>query len=125
MTSDVRTRTLAGLRADIDLPRSDAEAILELLGSAQLSVESHGDTFCAGLLDQCAALLRERYGLRDMARCGDPAWADSSVPAVVHLLIYVKAEVNERLRDPACVEVLDLCINRLLQSHWPRTVTAH
>jgi hypothetical protein len=109
----------------MDRPESDVKAILELLAAAQLSVSSHGDTFCAGLLDRCAAHLRERYGLAAVARCGDPAWADSGVPAVVHLLIYVKAEVDERLYDPACVEVLDQCIGRLLHSHWPRTVTAH
>jgi len=125
MTGDARARTLAGLRADNDRPDSDVLAILELLASAQLSVTSHGDTFCAGLLDQCAAQLRERYGLAAAVRRGDPAWADSGAATVVHLLIYVRAEVNERLHDPACVEVLGLCIDRLLRSHWPRIVTAH
>jgi hypothetical protein len=91
---------------------------------------SHGDTFCAGLLDQCAAHLRERYGLGATARRGDPAWADSSVPAVVHLLIYARAEVNERLQDAGCAAVLGQCIDRLLRMHVPqleewRTVTAH
>jgi hypothetical protein len=87
---------------------------------------SHGDTFCAGLLDQCAAHLRERYGLGATARRGDPAWADSSVPAVVHLLIYARAEVNERLQDAGCAAVLGQCIDRLLPQleEW-RTVTAH
>jgi len=123
-------RTLAGLRADIDRPEWDVHAILELLGSAQLSVESHGDSFCAGLLEQCAAHLRERHGFSGCRQNGDPVWADSSLPALVHLLIYVQAEVEDKLRDPACVEVFDQCIDRLLQTHRLepeelRTVTAH
>ena len=105
-------RTLAGLRMEIDLPSSDILAILQLIGSARLSVSRQGDAFCVGLLDQCAAHLRERFGLGDTARRGDPAWADSTVPAVVHLLIYVQAEVEERLRDGVCVAVLDQCIDR-------------
>jgi len=130
MTSDARTRMLAGLRADIDLPESDIEAILDLLGSAQLSVESHGDNFCAGLLQQCAAHLRERHGFSGSRQNGDPVWTESSLPAVVHLLIYVQAEVEDKLRDRACVEVLDQCIDCLLQTHRPqpeelRIVTAH
>ncbi len=130
MTSDARTRTLAALRANIDHPLSEIHAILELLGSAQLSVESHGDSFCAGLLAQCAAQLRERYGLSGTSLIGDPVWAGSSLPAVVHLLIYVQAEVGEKLGNTACVAALDRCIDRLLQTHRPqaeefRTLTAH
>lgn len=130
MTSDARMRTLAGLRADIDLPESDVLAILELLGSAQLSVESHGDNFCAGLLEQCATQLRRRHGVSRTQPSGDPVWAESSLPALVHLLIYVQAEVAEKLRDPECAVAIDQCIDRLLQTYRPRpeelrTVTAH
>jgi hypothetical protein len=131
MKREARMTTLAGLRVDIDLPSSDIRAILQLIGSAQLSIANHGDAFCAGLLDQCAAQLRERFGLGDTARSNDPAWADSSLPAVVHLLIYVQAEVTDRLGDPAWAAVLDQCIDRLLQIHVPQphdcgqAVTAH
>jgi len=123
-------RTLAGLRVDIDVPESDVQAILELLGSAQLSVESHGDTFCAGILAQCAAQLRRRHGLSGTRQGGDPMWAESSLPALVHLLIYVQAEVKEKLRDPQCAAAIDRCIDRVLHTHRPvpaelRTVTAH
>jgi hypothetical protein len=123
-------KTLMGLRADIDLPESDVQAILELLISARLSVESHGDSFCAGILEQCAAQLRQRHGLSATPQGGDPVWSESSLPALVHLLIYVQAEVEEKLCDPKCAAALDQCIDRLLQTHRPRpeelhTVTAH
>src|SRR5690348_2381340 len=100
MTGDARTRALAGLRTNIDLPSSDILAILEMIGSAQLSVTSHGDTFCAGLLEQCAAHLREHHGFSGLPQSGDPVWTETSLPAVVHLLIYVQAEVTEKLHDP-------------------------
>jgi hypothetical protein len=130
MTIGARMRILAGLRADIDLAESDARAILELLGSARLSVESHGDSFCAGLLDQCATQLRERHGLSGTQQSGDPVWAESNLPALIHLLIYVQAEVAETLRDTQCAAALGRCIDRLLQTHRPqpeelRPVTAH
>ncbi len=131
MKREARVRTLVGLRADIDLPTSDILAILGLLGSAQMSIASHGDIFCVGLLDQCAGLLRRRYGLAGTVRGGDPVWADSSLAAVVHLLIYVQAEVEETLRDPQGAAVLGRCIDRLLHTHVPQsddcgcTVTAH
>ena len=117
MKREARSGMLAGLRSDIDLPVSDVLAILQLIASAQLSVTNHGDAFCAGLLDQCSAHLRERHGLSATAHCGDPVWADSTVPAVVHLLVYVQAEVEERLADAACSAVLDQCIDRLLHVH--------
>lgn len=130
MSSDARMTTLMGLRTDIDLPESDIRAILDLLISARLSVESHGDNFCAGILEQCAAQLRQRHGLSATQPGGDPVWFESSLPALVHLLIYVQAEVEEKLCDPNCAAALDQCIDRLLQTHRPRpeelhTVTAH
>jgi hypothetical protein len=131
MKSEARIRTLAGLRVNIDLPTSEIVAILQLLGSAQVSVTNHGDSFCAGLLDQCATHLRERYGLAGAERSVDPVWAESSLPALVHLLIYVQAEVEDKLSDPGCAAALDQCIDRLLQMHVPqsddlgRVVTAH
>ncbi len=120
MTRHERTRRLAGLRADIELPESDVWTILELLESAQLSVESHGDHFCAGLLEQCAAHLRRGHGLTGSRQSADPVWTESSLPALVHLLIYIQAEVEEKLRAPACAASLDQCIDRLLQTHRPR-----
>lgn len=131
MRREAQVGTLAGLRGDIELPTSDIRTILQLLASAQLSVASHGDGFCAGLLDQCAAQLRQRHGVSGTARGGDRVWVDSSLPALVHLLIYVQAEVEERLGDPACSAVLDQCIDRLLRIHQPQpdgcsnAVTAH
>jgi len=131
MKSEARLRTLAGLRVNIDLPTSEILAILQLLGSAQVSVTMHGDSFCAGLLDQCAAHLRERYGFSGAERSIDPVWAESSLPALVHLLIYVQAEVEDKLSDPGCVATLDQCIDRLLQTCEPQhdefgsVVTAH
>jgi hypothetical protein len=131
MKSEARNRTLVGLRVSIDLPPSEILAILQLLGSAQMSVANHGDSFCAGLLDQCAAHLRERYGISGGERSIDPVWAESSLPALVHLLIYVQAEVEVKLSDPGCAAALDQCIDRLLQTCEPqhdefgRVVTAH
>ena len=84
MKIDARTRTLTWLRADIDLRESDVQAILELLGSARLSVESHGDNFCAGILEQCAAQLRQRHGFLGTPQAGNPVWTESSLPALVH-----------------------------------------
>jgi hypothetical protein len=131
MTNETRISTIAGLPANIDLSASDVPAILQLLGSAGESIRNHGDGFCAGLLGQCAAHLRERYGL-EAGRADGLPWRDSSLPALVHLLIYVRAEVKEKLRDPACVAALDRCVDRLLQMHvvlpeqgCGRAVTSH
>lgn len=132
MKSGARIRALAVLPANIDLPACDIHAILQLIGSAQVLIKTHGDSLCVGLLDQCAAHLRTRYRLSATDRSEDRVWAESNLPALVHLLIYVQAEVNDKLRDASCAAALEQCIDHLLQMHLPaseeccgRAVTSH
>lgn len=119
MKSDVQIRPFGDLRARIDLPASDAAAILRLLGTAQASIKIHGDALCAHLLAQCESDLRERYGLEALERRNDPARSDSSMPALLHLLIYVQAEMRDKLGEVQCTHALNRCIDRLLHTHQP------
>jgi hypothetical protein len=135
MKSDVQTGPIGDLRGRIDLPASDAAAILRLLGTAQASIKNHGDAQCAHLLAECESDLRERYGLAALERRNDSARADSSIPALLHLLIYVQAEMRDKLGDAQCTHALTRCIDRLLHTHQPyservqasreRVVTSH
>jgi hypothetical protein len=131
MKSGARSKPYADLGAGIELRTPDVLAILWLLGTAQVSVRNYGDELCAGLLAQCAAQLRERYGLAE-ARSHDDLWSESSLIALVHLLVYVQAEVRDKLDDISCALALSHCIERMLQTHMlhtdgsrDRAVTSH
>lgn len=112
------------MQADFPLPA--AREVLRLLGSARVAIKlGCGDEFAENLLDEGMSHLRQRYGLsvedsdRDMTLSSlgdDLVWAKSSLQTLVRMLLYVKAEVAENLRDETCANLLTQCIDRILQT---------
>jgi hypothetical protein len=118
MTKKSQSRLSLGSMEAIELSRPVALGVVQLLGSAQVSLKTMcGDELCVRLLDKCITHLRERFGLAAGDPNFDPVHTEASLTAVVRLLVYVRVEVIESLSEMQCADLLNQCIDHLLQSH--------
>jgi hypothetical protein len=93
-----------------------AEGIAALLVSVKSSADVFsGDDVCSFLIDECLALLRANYSLD--AESKPPANGETSFPAIIRLLLYVRAELIDELGDTRCADLMQACIDHLLRAH--------
>lgn len=91
--------------------------VVSLLASVRPSLSNYcGDDTCGALIDECLAHFEKRHGVR-------PVWTaqakgyEPSFAALVRLLLYVRAEMLEDLREERCANLIQGCIECLLRSH--------
>ena len=98
--------------------RSEACAILLLLMSAEASLQEQvGDDGCITILRTCIARIQQQYQVADCEVSSGIVWSESSLDAILRLLDYVKAEIQDKLNDLQSAEDLDLCVDRLTSPH--------
>jgi hypothetical protein len=104
--------------AEFDVCRVDALGALQLVLAAKDSLHAHcKDRVGADILEQCIAHLKQRYDLSDPEVSGVAARPESSLPALVRLLVYVHTDAVDNLNDVRCAELLNCCVRHLLQSY--------
>jgi hypothetical protein len=94
--------------------RSDVSGLLALLISAKLSLEKRsGANPCIGYLEACVTRLRRNYNLTDWGVDERAIQNKVSIDALLRLLEYVRAEVQDKLDEKQCVRELGFCIAHL------------
>jgi hypothetical protein len=102
---------------------SNAKGVLLLLLSARASLLRHGASeACARTMENCVASFRMQYKLTGEDANDGILWEETSVGALLRLLVYVHGEVSKSLRDRRCAEQLKLCIEHLKQEPAGQTL---
>ena len=114
----VRNKNKSSSRKSYDMPASAAHGVVMLLGAARdCATESCDDGLCVALIDQCISHLTVKYGLPENELDGHQGSAESSIGALVRLLRYVREELTDILCDERGGNLINQCIDHLLQAH--------
>ena len=103
-------------RSDPDSLESNAKGVFFLLLSVRASLlRLYPEEVCLGMIDECLSSLKAKYRLSNEDVREGILWEETSLDALLRLLGYLQAEIDERLNDPKLAEQLKLCVDRLRQ----------
>jgi hypothetical protein len=99
---------------------ADIGGILRLLHAAHANLVLHfHDEPAASLLEQCIAVVAAHDPAAAQADSADEfSPAELNLTALVRMLVYVQAEVNQALRDAEASRSLQQCIDHLLHRQY-------
>ncbi len=103
-------------RSDPDSLESNARGVFFLLLSVRASLlRLYPEEICLGMIDECLNSLKAKYHLSNEEVREGILWEETSLDALLRLLGYLQAEIDERLNDPKLAERLKLCVDHLRQ----------
>ncbi len=97
--------------------RGDVTGLMQLLLSAQTSLEQYADQSCNRIISKCIADFRKRYAVSDTDFAESIVWTEPSAAALMRLLVYAQGEAANTLNDTPCAEALQECIISFMKAH--------